>query len=117
VPVLFLGIQFIPRPMYIAVIDRQLICCRLSRLRNTPRRPALALPLADLCIVIYRPGRYGTSIRCDIPGRKPVLLHAGPTGRKDFAEVEMVLARSGAFAKLDPRYPPAPTFAKAACKD
>jgi len=105
VPVLFLGIQFLPRPMYIAVTDRQLICCRLSRLRNTPGRPMLVLPLADLRIVTYRSGRYGTSVRCEIPGRKPILLHASPAGRKDFAEVEMVLARSGAFAKLEPRYP------------
>jgi hypothetical protein len=105
VPVLGLGIQFLPRPMYIAVTGRQLIGCRLSRLRTTPRRPAFAAPLAELRIVNYRSGRYGTSFRCEMPGRKPMLLHVGRSGRKDFAEVDMVLARSGAFAKLDPPYP------------
>jgi hypothetical protein len=100
--------------MYIAVTGRQLICCRLSRLRNTPGRPMLALPLADLRIVTYRSGRHRASIRCEIPDGKPIVLHAGPAVRKDFAEVEMVLARSGAFAKLDPRYPPAESFAPAA---
>jgi hypothetical protein len=112
-PVLGLGIQFLPRPMYIAVTDRQLICCRLSRLRTTPGRQAFAGPLADLRIASYRSGKYGTSIRCEIPGRKPILLQVGRAGRKDFAEVDMVLALSGAFAKLDPPYPSAESFAKA----
>jgi hypothetical protein len=115
-PVLGLGIQFLPRPMYIAVTDRQLICYRLSRLRTTLGRPAFAVPFADLRIVNYRSGKYGTSIRCEIPGRKPMLLNVSRAGRKDFAEVDMVLARSGAFAKLDPKYPSAESFAKAACR-
>lgn len=111
-----LGVWFLYRPMYAAVTDRRLICCRLSRLRGTPRRPALTVPLADLRIVNYRSGKYGTSIRCEIPGRKPMLLNVSRAGRKDFAEVDMVLARSGAFAKLDPKYPSAESFAKAACR-
>jgi len=53
-PVLGLGIQFLPRPMYVAVTDRRLICCRLSRLRGTLGRPAFAAPLADLRVVNYR---------------------------------------------------------------
>lgn len=112
-PVLGLGIQFLPRPMYVAVTDRRLICCRLSRLRSTPGRPAFAAPLTDLRIVNHRSGKYGVSIRCEIPGRKPILLRVGRAGRKDFAEVDMVLARSGAFAKLDPPYPSAESFSKA----
>jgi hypothetical protein len=115
-PVLGLGIQLLPLPMYVAVTDRRLICCQLSRLRVTPGRPAFAVPLADLRIVNYRSGKYGTSIRCEIPGRKPLLLRVGRAGRKDFAEVDMVLARSGAFAKLDPPYPAAESFSKVACK-
>lgn len=110
-PVLALGIRFLPRPMYIAVTGRHLTGRRLSRLRATPRRPAFAVPLADLRVVSYRSGRYGTSIRCEMPGRKPMLLHVGRAWRKDFAQVDMVLARSGAFAKLDPRYPSAKSFA------
>lgn len=104
-PVLGLGVQFLLRPMYVAVTDRRMICYRLSRLRRTLGRAEFAVPLADLRIVNYRSGRLGTSIRCEIAGRKPILLHADRAGRKDFAEVEMVLARSGAFAKLDPAYP------------
>jgi hypothetical protein len=61
----------------------------------------------------YRSGNYGASIRCQIPGRNPVLLHARRAGRKDFAEVLKVLARSGTFAKLDPPYPAAENFATA----
>jgi hypothetical protein len=107
VPLLGLGTQFLPRPMYVVVTNRRLICIRMSRLRNTPRRPAFAAPLADLRILNYRSGNYGASIRCQIPGRKPIRLQVGRAGRKDFAEVEMVLARSGAFAQFDPPYPAA----------
>jgi hypothetical protein len=66
-----------------------------------------AARFADVRIRNYRSGSYGTSIRCQVPGRKPILLHAGRAGRKDFAEVVMVLARSGTFAKMDPPYPSA----------
>ena len=107
VPVLGLAIQFLPRPMYVMVTNRRLICIQMSRLRSTPRRPAFAAPFADVRILNYRSGNYGTSIRCQVPGRKPVLLHVGRARRKDFAEVVKVLARSGAFAKLDPPYPSA----------
>ena len=70
-------------------------------------RPAFAAPFADVRILNYRSGNYGTSIRCQVPGHKPILLHVGRAGRKDFAEVVKVLARSGAFAKLDPPCPSA----------
>lgn len=113
-PVLGLGSQFLPRPMYVVVTNRRLICSRMSRLRSRPRRPAFAAPLAELRILNYRSGNYGAAIRCSIPGRKPVLLHAGRAGRKDFAEVVKVLARSGAFAKLDPPWPSAENLATAA---
>jgi len=108
----FLGLAwFLWRPMYAVVTDRRLICCRLSRLRGTPRRPALTVPLADLRIVSYRSGKYATSVWCELPGRKPVRLSAG---REEFAGVDTVLARSGAYAKLDPRYPPAGNLPRAA---
>lgn len=112
--VLGLGAQFLPRPMYLVVTDRRLICSRVSRLRGTPGRTAFDVPLADLRILSYRSGKYGASLRCEIPGRKPILLHWGWAGRKDFTEVEKVLARSGAFAKLDPSYPSAEDFPTAA---
>jgi hypothetical protein len=66
-PVLALGIQFLPRPMYVAVTGQRVICCRLSRLRSAPRRLAFGVPLADLRIVKYRSGRYGGST--PTPGR------------------------------------------------
>jgi hypothetical protein len=104
-PLLILGIQFLPRPMYVAVTDRRLICCRLSRLRSTPRRLAFAVPLADLRIVNHRSGRYGSSVRCEIPGHKRIRLAVGRAGHNDFAGVDMTLARSGAFTKQDPPFP------------
>jgi hypothetical protein len=109
VPVLGLGIWFLPRPMYVAVTDRRLICWRLSR--STLRRLAFTVPLADLRIVNYRSGKYGTSVWCECPGRRPMLLHAG---REEFAGVDRALARAGAYAKLDPPYPPARNLPKAA---
>jgi hypothetical protein len=109
----FLGLWFwfLGRPMYAAVTDRRLIYVRLSRLRGTPRRPALTVPLADLRIVSYRSGRFATSVLCEFPGRKPVRLQAG---REEFAGVDKALARAGAYAKLDPPYPPAANLPQAA---
>jgi hypothetical protein len=43
-----------------------------------------------------------------------MLLHVSRARRRNFAELEMVLARSGAFAKLDPPYPSAESLSKAA---
>jgi hypothetical protein len=62
---------FLCRPVYAATTDRRLICCRLSRLRGTPRRPALTVPLADLRIVSYRSGKYATSVLCEFPAASP----------------------------------------------
>ena len=104
-PALGLGVQFLPRPAYLVVTDHQLICSRMSRFRGRLRRPVVAVPLADLQIVNYRQGKFGASIRCEIPGGKPIRLRWGRAGRADSAQVEMVLARSGAFAKSDPPYP------------
>ncbi len=113
-PVLGLGSLFLPRPMYVVATGQRLICLQMSRLSSTPGRLAFAAPLADLRILNYRSGNYGTSIRCQFPGRKPVLLHASRARRKDFAEVVTVLARSGAFAGIDPPYPSAENLATAA---
>jgi hypothetical protein len=101
-PVLGLGFQFLPRPMYVAVTDRRLICSPLPRFRGSRGRPALAMPLADLRILSCRRGKFGASIRCEFPGRRPIVLHWAPAARADYASVEIVLSRSGAFAKLDP---------------
>jgi hypothetical protein len=69
------------------------------------------VPLADLRIVSYRSGKYATSVLCQFPGRRPLLLHAG---REEFAGVDRALARAGAYAKLDPPYLPAGNLPKAA---
>jgi hypothetical protein len=106
-----LGFWFLWHPMYAAVTDRRLICCPLSRLRGTARRPALTVPLADLRIVSYLSGKYATSVLCQFPGRRPLVLHAG---REEFAGVDTALARAGAFAKLDPPYPLAGNLPEAA---
>ena len=103
-PVLALGIQFLPRPMYVAVTGQRVICYRLPRLRSAPRL-VFAVPLVDLRIVNYRSGTYGGSMRCEVPGHKRIRLDASQAGRKEFAGVGMALARSGAFTKLDPPYP------------
>jgi hypothetical protein len=103
--VLLLGGMFLPRPMYVAVTDRRLICWQISRLGSAPRRLAFAVPLTGLRIVNYRSGKYGNSIRCETPGHKRIRLDTRRAGRKDFAQVEIALARSGAFTKLDPPWP------------
>lgn len=100
------GVLYLPRPMYVMVTDRRLVCCRLSRFRRRPRGSVIAAPLHDLRIVAHRQGQFGASIRCEVPGRKPIVLHWSRASRADFARVEMILARSGAFAKDDPPYPP-----------
>ena len=102
---LCLGIVFLPRPMFMMVTSQRLICLRLSRFRRAPRQLAFAVPLANVRIVRYRPGKYASSIQCEIPGRKCIRLNVGRAGREDFAKMEEALARSGAFAKLDPPWP------------
>jgi hypothetical protein len=52
---------------------------------GTLGRRAFAVPLADLRVMKYRSGKCGTSIQCEIPGRKPILMHISRAGRKDFA--------------------------------
>ena len=106
-PLLLLGILFLPRPMFVVVTSQRLICLRLSRFRRTPRQLAFAVPLAEVRIVKYQRGKYASSIQCEIPGHKRIRLNVGRAGRKDFAEVEEALARSGAFTKLDPPWPAA----------
>jgi len=105
-----LGIVFLPRPMFVMVTSQRLICLRLSRFRRAPQQLACAVPLADVRIVKYRPGKYVSSIQCEIPGRKRIRLNADRAGREDFAKIEEALARSGAFAKLDPPWPAAANF-------
>lgn len=106
-PLLPLSILFLPRPMFVVVTSQRLICMRLSRFRREPRQLALAVPLAEVRVVKYRPGKYASSIQCEIPGHKRIRLNVGRAGRKDFDKVEEALTRSGAFAKLDPPWPAA----------
>jgi hypothetical protein len=106
-PLLPLGILFLPRPMFVVVTNQRLIGLRLSRFRRAPRQLAFAVPLAEVRIVKYRPGKYASSIQCEIPGHKRTRLNFGRAGRKDLDKVEEALARAGAFAKLDPPWPAA----------
>jgi hypothetical protein len=104
-PLLYLGILFLPRPMFVVVTSRRLICLRLSRFRRAPRQLAFAVPLAEVRVAKYRSGKYASSIQCEIPGHNCIWLSVGGAGRKDFVKVEEALSRSGAFAKLDPPWP------------
>ncbi len=113
-PVLGLGAYWLPRPMYMVVTDRRLICGRMSRLRSIPRERALAAPLADVCILNYRSGNRAASIRFQVACRRPIKAYVGRNSRRDFTDVETALARSGAFAKLDPPYPSAESLPTAA---
>ena len=59
-PGLGLGMQFLPRPMYVAVTDRRLICIRISRLHGKLGRPAFAVPFAAPRVLNNRSGKYST---------------------------------------------------------
>jgi hypothetical protein len=109
-PLLVVGILFLRRPMFVVVTNKRLICLRLSRFRRAPQQLAFAVPLAEVRIVKYRPGKYASSIQCEIPGHKRPRLNVGRAGRKDLDKVEEALSRAGAFAKLDPPWPAAANF-------
>jgi hypothetical protein len=106
-PLLVVGILFFRRPMFVVVTSQRLICLWLSQFRRAPRQLAFAVPLAEVRIVKYHPGKYASSIQCEIPGHKRVRLNVGRAGRKDLDKVEEALSRAGAFAKLDPPWPAA----------
>jgi hypothetical protein len=80
-----------------AVLQRQAVDALRHELQPGER-------IAAGSLVTSNPSRCGMA---QIPGHKPILLHVGRAGRKDFADVEIALARSGAFAKLEPPYPSA----------
>jgi hypothetical protein len=108
VPVLLvLGIESLSRRMFVAVTSQRLICLRLSRLRRAPRQLVLAVPLAEVRIVQCRPGRFASSLQFEAPGHDRIRLAVSRAGRRDFATVAEALARSGAFAALDPPWPSA----------
>jgi hypothetical protein len=106
-PLLVVGILLARRPIFVVVTSQRLICLRLSQFRRAPRQLAFAVPLAEVRIVKYHPGKYASSIQCEIPGHKRIRLNVGRAGRKDLAKVEEALSRAGAFAKLDPPWPAA----------
>lgn len=77
------GIEFLPPPVLVAVTSQRLLCWRLSRLRRTPRLLVFAVPLAELRIAKYLPGRYASSIQREMPGGRRIRLQARRAGRKD----------------------------------
>lgn len=109
-----LSLLFLPRPMYVAVTGRRLICCRLSRLGSAPARLAFAAPLADVRIARHRSGRLSSSVRCEIAGQRGIRWDIGRAWPQDFAQVDLLLARSGAYTASDPPYPSAANSWKAA---
>ena len=58
---------WLPRPVFIAVTDRQVICYRLSYFDQQPSRFLFAVPLAGARITRYRQGRWFASLRCEAP--------------------------------------------------
>jgi hypothetical protein len=103
--ILGLAIQFAGRPVYVAVTDRRLVCRRMSRVRRGPEHAIFEVSLADLRVASYRFGKYQSFIRCQGPGHQRIRLAVSRAGRGDFANFNVMLARSGAFASLDPPYP------------
>lgn len=106
-PLLPLGVVFLRRPVLLAVTSQRLICLRLSRLRRVPGRLDFAVPLMEVRVVKYRPGKYAAAIQFETPGRKRTWLNVGLSGRKNFTTIEATLTRAGAFTKLDPPWPSA----------
>jgi len=104
-PLLGLGVQFLPRPMYVAVTDQRLLCSRKPRFHSRPRRPVVAVPLAELRILNCQFRGLGASIRIAVPDRRPITLRWARARRADFTQVEDALVRAGAFARSDPAYP------------
>jgi hypothetical protein len=104
-PVLGLGIQFLPRPMYVAVTDRRLICCRLSRLRGILGRPVFAVLLADLRVVNYRSSKWG-----NLDPAQDSWAQAHAAARQPGPAQELRRARDGAGAlrRIREAGPPVP---------
>lgn len=65
-PVL-LGLNYLNRPVFLAVTDRQVICFRLSAYGGKPARFLFAAPLPDVRITRYRRGRWRASLHCRAP--------------------------------------------------
>ncbi len=89
------------RPMYVAVSEQRLIGWRLSRLGRTPGRLAFTAPMADIRITDHRRGRSGSSVRCEIRGRRRTRLNVHRSWYPDFAELATTLRHSGALTEWD----------------
>jgi len=99
-PLLAVHLAF--QPMYIAVSDQRLIGVRLSRFGGAPGRVAFAAPMTDVRISGHRSGPSGTSVRCDIRGRKRTRLNVDRSWFTDFAAVTMELWHSGVVTEWNP---------------
>jgi hypothetical protein len=102
-----LAAVFVCRPMYVAVSDMRLIGVRLSRLGAAPGRLAFAALLADVRVTDHRSARSGSSVRCEIRGRRRTRLNVERSWHPEFAEVTTNLCHLGAMTEWDRPYPSA----------
>jgi hypothetical protein len=84
---------FVQRPMLLAVTGRQLVCCRLAGFGKHPASVATA-PLGRARITVYRQPRL-TTLRCLMPGAKPVMLNSVRGCQQDLDQVVAIARSSG----------------------
>ena len=60
-------VNFLNRPVFLAVTGQRVICYRLSFYDRQPLRLLFAVPLAEVRVTRYRQGRWLASLRCEAP--------------------------------------------------
>ncbi len=85
---------FVQRPMLLAVTSRQLVCCRLAGLGRHPADVATA-PLNRSRITVYRQRPQTTTLRCLMPGAKPLMLNSVRGCQEDLDRVVAIARSSG----------------------
>lgn len=85
---------FVQRPMILAVTRRQLVCCRLPGPGKQPT--GATAPLSRTKITIYRHSPRTTTVRCLMPGARPLRLNSVKGHQEDLERVVAVAHSSGA---------------------
>jgi hypothetical protein len=90
---------FSRRPVFVAVTERQLICCRLSRIGSEPTRLLFCAPLITVSMIsVGRGALRWRSVRYSGPGAEGPSLRLNVRGRwrRDLDEVLIALHAGGA---------------------
>jgi hypothetical protein len=96
---------WIQPPAYIGVSRQQLICARLTAFRQVPAE-IVATPLSAVVIHNYRHGRRTTSITLEVPGTRPLRLHAIRRRQRDLEQVLTWVRMAGVpIAEKSSRWP------------